>query len=118
MNLILLQITLNDFEKVPFRATHYFQDKQGRVILSHPLFHYWKSLAFFVVERCINILLNNEYLQYYKDILHNPDNQREFIDSVHAIKGIARAKHVKVVGVLFPLLSHPLDQTYNSIATS
>lgn len=110
-DLILLQVTLNDLDAVPYRVSHSYQNSQGQIILANPIFTYWKSLAF-IARRILNTITHREYSQYYRDIFANPQNQSTFTAAVTEIAKSARNHNVPLVATLFPLFSHPLDADY------
>ena len=108
---IILQITLNDPEMVPYRVTHKYLDKYGHVALTNPIFKYWKSLRF-VVERVINSQSQKEYTKYYFDLFNNPETWDRFVGALNTIKRDADEKNVPLLAVVFPLFTHPLDASY------
>lgn len=110
-DLIVVQITLNDAELQPFRVTHKYQNKRGKVILSNPLFKYWKSLGY-LVRRIYYTNLNNEYVTYHTAAFENPDSWKVFAGGFRQIKQITSSKSVPLLAVLFPMMSHPFDERY------
>lgn len=110
-DLVILEITLNDPELKPYKVTHSFQDNQGDVVVSHWIFNYWKSLGY-LVRRIYNTITHDDYKKYYFDLYEKQDTWNNFKIGIRRIHQIASTEKVPVLGVIFPLFSHPLDERY------
>jgi lysophospholipase L1-like esterase len=110
-DLIILEITLNDPELAPYRVTHPNQKASGEIVLTNPIFSYWKSLAFFV-QRILNARSHREYAEYYFDLFDNPATWNNFSNALHGIQRTVQMANVPLLSVVFPLFSHPLDKRY------
>lgn len=110
-DLVILQITLNDPELKPYRVTHRYLDKHGRVVLTSPIFKHWKSLGF-VVERIMNSKTQRDYVRYYADLFTNPASWNPFSEALGSFRSFTRESKVPLFAVVFPLFSHPLDRSY------
>jgi len=110
-DLVLLQITLNDPELMPYRVTHPYLDNHGQVRLTNPIFSYLHSFKL-VTERIINTQTRSNYLNYYADLFNNPATFDRFKDAIHHIKTLLSENNIQLAVVVFPLFSHPLDKSY------
>lgn len=110
-DLVILQITLNDPELEPFRVTHPGFNVNGQVQLESPIYKWWKSLAY-VRTRLANSLSHRLYEQYYFDLFNNPKSWGNFTQAVSSIKDTVSNHRARLVVVIFPLFSHPLDRRY------
>lgn len=110
-DLVLLQITLNDPELMPYRVTHPYLDNHGQVRLTNPIFSYLHSFKL-VTERIINTQTRSNYLDYYADLFNNPATFERFKDAIHRIHILLSENGIKLATVVFPLFSHPLDKAY------
>lgn len=110
-DLLIVEITLNDPEIVPYRVTHPYLDQHGHVQLSNPIFHYWRSLRF-IVERIINTQTRSDYEQYYFDIFNNPDSWGNFQSSLANMKALTDKLNIPMFAVVFPLFSHTANTSY------
>ncbi|MBN8550095.1 MAG: SGNH/GDSL hydrolase family protein [Deltaproteobacteria bacterium] len=107
-DLVVLQITLNDPEFAPYRETHNLKNKgtQKEGLLAH-----WKSLAF-LRSRIANSQSREAYVQYYQDLFDQSATWNHFSGAVQKIEKITSTANVPLLAVLFPLFSHPLDDSY------
>lgn len=110
-DLIIWQITLNDPELEPYRVRFKYLDEHGRVNLTSPIFSYWKSLRF-VVERILNSKTHRDYISYYFDLFGEQQTWGRFTDALKAARHLTLEANVPLFAAVFPLLSHPLDDTY------
>jgi lysophospholipase L1-like esterase len=110
-DLVLLQITLNDPELVPYRVTQQYLDKNGRVRLTNPVFNYWHSLKL-VIEKIVNMKTHSHYLEYYSELFNNPTTFNRFKDAIHQTKTLLSHNNIALAVVVFPLFSHALDKSY------
>jgi hypothetical protein len=110
-NLVLLQITLNDPELVPYRVTHPYLDAHGRVKLTNPIFTYLHSLKL-VVQRILNAQTYNEHTEYYSKLFNNPVTYFHFKKSIQEIKRLLVANNIDLAAVVFPLFSNSLSKSY------
>ncbi len=110
-DLVILQVTLNDPERVPYRVTHKYLDEHGRVALHGWVFRHWHTLRM-VVERILNTQTHSDYLQYYYNLFDDPELWRRFREALLRIKSLTHVHGAKLAVVVFPLFSHPLDKSY------
>jgi len=110
-DLIVVQITLNDAEVQPFRVTHKYQNKRGKVILSNPIFKYWKSLGY-LVKRIYYTNLNREYVTYHTAAFEDSASWKIFSGAFQQIRQQASSRSIPLLAVLFPMMSHPFDDRY------
>lgn len=110
-DLIVVQITLNDAEVQPFRVTHKYQNKRGKVILSNPIFKYWTSLGY-LVKRIYYTTLNREYVTYHAAAFENPASWNVFSGAFQQIRQQTSSRSIPLLAVLFPMMSHPFDDRY------
>jgi hypothetical protein len=110
-DLIVLQITLNDPEPLPYRVTHSYMNKRGEIGLHWKLFDYWKSLGF-VIGRLIVTRNNRDYEQYFQEIFAKPENWNNFSNSLGAMARVTQRHNVRFAAMIFPLFSHALDDSY------
>ncbi len=110
-DLIILQITLNDPEPVPYRVSHKAQGPDSQIMLMHPIFQYWKSLAF-TAKRILATQSHKEYKNYYFSIFEKRTNWIPFRDSLTMIARHAAERKVRFGAVVFPLFDYPLDGSY------
>lgn len=107
-DLIILEVTLNDPETKSYRAPHgtFTQAKNGNGLLS-----YWKTFQF-IRMRIANSLSYKEYIDYYNNLFISNETLEPYQNAVLQMKNIANSGNVNLVGVIFPLLSFPFDDTY------
>ncbi len=110
-DLVVVQITLNDAEVQPFRVTHKYQNKRGKVILSNPIFKYWKSLGY-LVKRIYYTNLNREYVTYHTAAFEDPASWKIFSGAFQQIRQQTSSRSIPLLAVLFPMMSHPFDDRY------
>lgn len=109
-DLILLEITLNDPELVPFHPKHAFQDRFGKVQLPK-IFNYWKSLKFFV-ERVLYAQLERQYRAYFHNLFSEQRSLSNFERGLNSFQHITTQHHVPLAAVLFPLFDSSFDSKY------
>ncbi|MBX7144706.1 MAG: SGNH/GDSL hydrolase family protein [Oligoflexia bacterium] len=109
-DLILLQITLNDPEIVPFHPRHPFQGPDGKVHLPKIL-NYWKSLKF-IIERVAYHRLEREYREYFHNLFSEPRTRDYFVKGITAFQHVTAAHFVPLGAVLFPLFDSTFDEKY------
>lgn len=111
-DLILLEITLNDGEIVPFEFNS--QDFRKSV---HPgpvsggIYEYWKSLAF-VVNRFRNAMADSGYRNYFIRLFTDPEKAARFGAALDRMKETSAKNNATFAAVIFPLFSYPLDDSY------
>ncbi len=116
-DLILLQITLNDPEvkhHKPSGITENMQDKFGALKMTGAvgrLAQHWKTLGF-VLTRLHNTKTHRAYIEYFNDLFSNPRSWKPFVASMTEIVDTAKAGHVPVISVVFPLFGLPMDERY------
>jgi hypothetical protein len=110
-DLIVVQITLNDAEVQPYRVTHSYQNKQGKVILGNPLFKYWTSLGY-LVKRIYYTNLNKEYVTHHSAAFEDPASWNIFAGAFQQIRQQTSGRSIPLLAVLFPMMSHPFDDRY------
>ncbi len=115
-DLMIVEITLNDPERKPFRPHGLWKggvnpfDLSGNAPSSGVLAH--SKLAQFVAARVHNSRTRNAYVDYYYDLFDNEKNWAEFTGALKAIASIGSSHNTKVVAVVFPLFGLPLDESY------
>ena len=111
-DLVLLQITLNDPELMPYKATGAYKEQQADLArLQHSFIRHWHSLQF-ILTRLYNSKTERNYLRYYSDLFSNERTWSRFSGSLAGIRGISKSSNVPVVAVIFPLFSHPFNDSY------
>ncbi len=110
-DLIIWQITLNDPELEPYRVRFNYLDEHGRVRLTSPIFSYWKSLRF-IVERILNSKTHRDYVSYYFDLFNGQQTWGRFTEALKAARNLTTEANVPLLTAVFPLFSHPLDDSY------
>ncbi|MCB0344253.1 MAG: SGNH/GDSL hydrolase family protein [Bdellovibrionales bacterium] len=115
-DLIIVEITLNDPERKPFRphglwkgGTNPFKlgsGDTGTGLLSH------SKLANFVATRIHNHQTRQAYVDYYYKLFDDQKNWAEFTGALKSIADIGSTNGAKVVAVIFPLFGMPLDKNY------
>lgn len=110
-DLIVLEITLNDPEFKPYRATRSFQRNDGSVHFSNPIITHWRSLGF-ILTRIYNSISQREYVQYYFDLFEQPKSWAHFADAVENMRQLTTQAKVPLFAMVFPLFSHRLDEGY------
>jgi hypothetical protein len=110
---ILMQITFNDPEIKPYTPTQLYREKNkfGDLVLTHPIFTYWKSLAF-VLKRIHNTKTYNNYVQKFFDLFEKPNTWSNFKTSWQKIGNITKQNNTPVAAVVFPLFGIPLNAEY------
>ena len=104
-DLLILQITLNDPEPVPFSAAAakdsiFAPYKADNFILRH-----WKSLSF-IMERLHNYRARKAHEKYYFDIFNKQENWQGFSKSLQSIHELGKQAGVPVVAVVFPIFGY------------
>lgn len=111
-DLVLLQITLNDPEIKPFWPTGLDLDLDtGKVKLTNPVFHYWKSLAY-VITRLENTRTHREYKEYFFRLFRKKDTWHNFSSSIEKIADLGKSRQTPIVAVVFPLFGYVVDDNY------
>lgn len=110
-DLVVVQITLNDAELQPFRVTHHYQNKRGKVILTNPLFKYWQSLGY-IVRRIYYTRMHEEYITYHTAAFENPDSWKLFTGAFQQMQRLTSERGVPLLAVIFPMMSHSFDDKY------
>lgn len=111
-DLIILEITLNDPEIKPY------MDGIGKLHLkgcevkeAHPILAHWKSLTF-VLQRIENSRSYYRYKDYFNGLFTNPDTVKNFQTGLSEAKQAVVGTNAKLVAIVFPLLTFPLDESY------
>lgn len=107
-DLIVLQITLNDPELAPYRATH---DVHKSAVSARDVGKYWRSLGY-ILHRISNSRSRIDYEHYYFDLFERPETWNHFSRSLEKASATAQSAGVPLLAVLFPLFSHTLDDSY------
>ena len=110
-DLIILEITLNDPERHPYRALPGHAKDDGSVEFHNPLLTHWHSLSF-VLRRVYNSVSHRQYADYYFDLFSNPSTWNRFKTAVRGMKDDSDEHHVPFFAMVFPLFSHRLDDGY------
>lgn len=111
-DLVLLQVTLNDPELRPFAAPHgALMNNAGSYMYKEGIFKYWRTLGF-VWARIQNTRSYTKYIEYFQKLWTDPETVSSFEGAVATIKRLTEEKKVPVIGMVFPLLSFSLDDTY------
>lgn len=110
-NLILLQVTLNDPELVPFHPRHRELDSSGLVEFRWPILNLSKALKL-IATRLENTELRRQYHDYFFSLFADPLTLHNFQHGLSEIKALSDRAGVPVLAVLFPLLSELIDERY------
>ncbi len=110
-DLVVLQITLNDPERQPYRSSHAWLYRWDKNVETWKIFQYWKTAQFFA-QRILNSVHTREYLAYHKSLYADPETWNIFAAALGHIKHDSDATKVPVVAMLFPMFSHPFDKRY------
>ena len=110
-DLVVVQITLNDAELQPFRVTHHYQNKRGKVIVTNPLFNYWQSLGY-LVRRIYYTRMHEEYITYHTAAFENPASWKLFTGAFQQMQRLTSDRGVPLLAVIFPMMSHSFDDRY------
>jgi hypothetical protein len=111
-DLVILQITLNDPEiKLDWPTGLQLDTQSGEVKLAHPIYRYWKTLAY-VRTRIENTRSHREYRDYFYRLFDKKDNWNSFSDSMRTLVSACRERNVPIVAAVFPLFGYPVDEQY------
>jgi len=111
-DLVLLQITLNDAEIIPFEFnTPEFRRSVLPEMVKGGVYNYWKSLRF-VVNRIQRAKSRQGYVRYFRGLFSNPDTLASFEASIKSIEAGFKEQNARVAAVIFPLFSFPFDAAY------
>jgi len=113
-DLIVLQICLNDPEIKPYRPTSLIGgtvDRFGGIEYKEGLLSKWKTGAF-VAKRLYNSSSRQKYVSYFEDLWTGEKTKKNFVDSFERIVTLARERNIKIVGLVFPLVGLPIDESY------
>lgn len=107
-DLIILQITLNDPEVVPYRVKNknVVEDGSFNALLAN-----WTSLTF-LRARLDNLRSRRDYIEYYSNLFENKESWGLFSSSMERIAEATRTAKIPLLAVTFPLFSHPIDESY------
>jgi lysophospholipase L1-like esterase len=114
-DLILLQITLNDAERKPYRPIGItLFDTWGNLQATgwkKTLLENWRSLAF-VANRLHNEKTRRDYIDYFHKLFFSQHTWKGFEKSVKQIERLSRKRSTPIVAVVFPLYGVALDDNY------
>ncbi len=111
-DLVLLQITLNDPEiKLDWPTGLQLDTASGEVKLSHPIYRYWKSLAF-VRTRIENSRSHREYRDYFFRLFNKKEEWSRFSSAMGTIVKMCKERNIPLVAVVFPLFGYVVDDAY------
>lgn len=111
-DLIILQITLNDPEiKLDWPTGLQLDTQSGEVKLAHPIYRYWKSLAY-VRTRIENTRSHREYRDYFYRLFDKKENWDHFSGSMAKLVNSCKERSVPIVAAIFPLFGYPVDEKY------
>ena len=114
-DLVILQVTLNDTQKKPYRPSGIAgKNDFGAFTPSasqQRLFSWWKSLGF-AVERIHNTKTSDAYKDYFFKLFESKQNWEIFNKSIRKITRYTRKENVPILGVVFPLFGLPLNEDY------
>jgi len=110
---IILQITLNDPQREPFRKLQgEFTDVNSSNNSFFQRFLLKSQLYRFVASRLHNAQSVTRYIEYHKDLFFNPQTWDVFEKSIREIHELVITKNARLGIVLFPLFDFPLDENY------
>lgn len=110
-DLIILQITLNDAEREPFRVSHSKSFKFRDAIEKSNILHHWKSLGY-LIRRFQLTMMEKEYIQYHKDLFFDTDTYDRFEMGLREINRLTKEYKVPLFAAVFPFFSHPIGDKY------
>ena len=111
-DLVILQITLNDPEiKLDWPTGLQLDTQSGEVKLAHPIYRYWKSLAY-VRTRIENTRSHREYRDYFYRLFDKKENWASFSDSMRNLVNACKERNVPILAAVFPLFGYPVDDQY------
>lgn len=111
-DLILLEVTLNDAEIVPFEFnTPEFRRRVLPEMVKGGIYDYWKSLKF-VINRIQRARSRQGYVRYFNALFTNPDTLGSFEAAVQSIAAQCSAEKVPVAAIVFPLFSFQFNAQY------
>ena len=111
-DLLILQITLNDPEIRPFNpGRESMRDRMGSLVVKGGVFDYWKSAAW-IAARLKNARSYREYKEYFQNLFKDEETLQNFRVGLREIADTCSTAKVPLVGMVFPLLTFPLDDSY------
>lgn len=113
-DLVLLQICLNDPEIKPYTPTALtgaVVDRFGGIDYQEGLLAKWKTGAF-VAKRLYNMNSKQKYVDYFHGLWKGKNTRKNFTKAFAEIKSLTTDAGVPLVGVVFPLVGLPIDESY------
>jgi len=111
-DLILLQITLNDAEREPYREQRNRERNRKAEPGSFTKFSKRSALVRLLAARLEVWRSRKAYIQYHTELFKDPVTRATFDSGVQQIAKLGMQAKVPVAAVLFPMFSHPFDSTY------
>ena len=111
-DMLLLQITLNDLEKLPYREAK--RPLKTAIVKLKQLRARVKSsrLLSFILQRVINEVSQREFLSYYRDAFGAANNRALFEHSLAELKAACERNGTTFAAVVFPLFDLSLGRDY------
>ncbi|MBL7662506.1 hypothetical protein JNK13_07115 [bacterium] len=111
-DLVILQVTLNDTQLVPYHPKHEFARlKNGKIVFDSKLLEHW-ALAHLLLERYYAYQFSKEHVAFHFRMLEAKENWNMFSNAVGNIKKYSDEFKTRVLVVLLPMFNSPLDGSY------
>lgn len=116
-DLVLLEITLNDPERRPFKDIA--KKSKGRYVFGpleispekNPLYYYWRTLGL-IATRLHNDRTHESVIRYHQELFSNEKTWNRFSSALTQMHKDAQAHNVRLAAFIFPFLQYPLDNHY------
>lgn len=111
VDLIILQITLNDADPVPYQSSHKEEIEEWQHIKQSFLYRNSK-LAAFIIEHLHVLTSRKNYLTYFNGLYEDDSTWVPFSAAITRIVERTKVDRIPLHAVIFPLFSYTVDKEY------